>query len=64
MKFSKGDVVRLKSGGPYMTVRFVPDEELQKQDAQLACVWWQENGDDNGICYEDFDECVLIKVEM
>lgn len=36
-QFNKGDVVRLKSGGPKMTV-------LAVKTAQLACQWFDRNG--------------------
>lgn len=36
-EFTKGDVVRLKSGGPKMTV-------LSVKTAALACQWFDRNG--------------------
>ncbi len=36
-EFIKGDVVRLKSGGPKMTV-------LSVRTAALACQWFDRNG--------------------
>jgi uncharacterized protein YodC (DUF2158 family) len=38
MSFQPGDVVSLKSGGPYMTVSVVSDDGIE-------CVWIGEEGD-------------------
>lgn len=51
MKLSKSDVVRLATGGPWMTVtRILPDERVQ-------CVWF------NGEKFETetFDIAVLMR---
>jgi len=37
-KFETGDVVRLKSGGPKMTVQ----EITQDEDEYIECIWFEE----------------------
>ena len=36
-EFKPGDIVRLKSGGPQMTV-----ESIDKKDGGLLCLWFDE----------------------
>ena len=50
MPFKKGDTVRLKSGGPLMTV-----EDSTWADA-IKCTWFD---DKNKRCKEDFDSEVI-----
>lgn len=40
-QFSKGDLVRLKSGGPLMTVVYVDNDG----ETQIGCVWFR-NGEE------------------
>jgi uncharacterized protein YodC (DUF2158 family) len=43
-QFKVGDVVRLKSGGPQMTVKEV------RRDGKLACIWFDDkNKHDGGV---------------
>ena len=49
MTFTSGDIVRLKSGGPKMTVlgldRNTPDNDTPDNDkAVFACKWFDRNG--------------------
>jgi uncharacterized protein YodC (DUF2158 family) len=38
-EFQVGDIVRLKSGGPLMTIEAIQDDE----DNAILCVWFCEN---------------------
>lgn len=40
-----GDVVRLKSGGPAMTVGHINCPTTDRKDDQAQCCWVDENGD-------------------
>lgn len=51
-EFKKGDVVRLKSGGPHMTVNDFVDECVE-------CGWFNEK---NEMVYETFNPAILEKV--
>lgn len=53
MSFSKGDVVKLKSGGPEMTVVEVDDEEC-------FCRWFDSKGQQMS---DNFEQVGLEKVE-
>lgn len=51
--FKEGDVVKLKSGGPRMTV------ESHADDGKARCVWFVGNKREDS----DFNENILKKVE-
>jgi uncharacterized protein YodC (DUF2158 family) len=57
IKFQKGDLVQLKSGGPSMTVRFTPDDDADypHEDGQYLCEWFKGASRDKG----NFEEHVL-----
>jgi uncharacterized protein YodC (DUF2158 family) len=56
MEFKTGDIVRLKSGGPEMTV----DESLLSLDGKkVHCLWFAREKLESG----DFSPEALIKVE-
>ena len=58
-KFKKGDVVKLKSGGPQMTVQNVGDFSMQGGGENgVYCVWFEKNGTKKQEGY--FDEDVLM----
>lgn len=42
MPFNLGDVVKLKSGGPNMTITKLPDPDARDQYNQTCygCTWW------------------------
>lgn len=50
-KFKTGDVVQLKSGGPWMTVVGV-------EDGEVSCTWFDK---DNLLKSNEFDEETLNK---
>jgi uncharacterized protein YodC (DUF2158 family) len=57
--FSIGDVVRLKSGGPAMTV-----ESINENDKRVTCVWYCDHAagpgvDHNGVKRGAFSPSVL-----
>ena len=45
MPFNIGDVVRLKSRGPYMTIIKLPDADATNNESQThyKCIWWNDN---------------------
>nr|WP_281722858.1 DUF2158 domain-containing protein [Nitrosomonas nitrosa] len=45
MELKKGDVVRLKSGGPKMTIKFIEGETV-------ACVWFNEKNQKQEAAFE------------
>lgn len=55
-KFKSGDVVVLKSGGPWMTVRSRIDE------SQVYCEWFGED-DLSKTHYSNFDDACLYSEE-
>ena len=57
MSFSPGDVVRLKSGGPHMTVG---PPTLTTGDNESACKWFDAKGE---LKFASFDNSSLVKVE-
>ncbi len=57
--FSVGDVVKLKSGGPHMTISFIPSFP-DHQIHTIQCVWFDEIGK---LQEEYFKAVVLEKVE-
>ena len=57
-KFEPGDLVRLKSGGPLMTVCAL--EDAGKNGQRVECMWWLAGSPSR--CAEYFPECVLEHV--
>ena len=53
-QFNKGDVVRLKSGGPAMTVSFVDDK------GKLECWWFPTPTSDKPAWVSFQPECVTL----
>jgi uncharacterized protein YodC (DUF2158 family) len=54
MKFKVGDIAKLKSGGPDMTVRAV----FSDRETTYKCQWFAGKKLDNGIFPEDSLEAV------
>jgi uncharacterized protein YodC (DUF2158 family) len=53
-QFAVGDVVKLKSGGPQMTV-----ESLDNHD-QISCIWFNDNKKHKDSFHKD----LLLKVDQ
>lgn len=53
MSFRIGEVVRLKSGGPKMTVQYV--DEPSSGNANVHCIWF----DDSKMCTGQFPPTTL-----
>jgi uncharacterized protein YodC (DUF2158 family) len=57
-KFKLGDVVKLKSGGPRMTITFV---QPQNSDIPIRCTWFAHGVASEKISADDFPEEALEK---
>jgi uncharacterized protein YodC (DUF2158 family) len=53
--FSKGETVRLNSGGPLMTISNI------LSNSQLECIWFN---DDDDICIHTFDTDIVFQDEQ
>jgi uncharacterized protein YodC (DUF2158 family) len=62
MDFEAGDTVRLKSGGPLMTVEQVGKLDLIGDDA-VWCVWFERVGNRQVANRETFPPVTLEKAE-
>ncbi|MDE2095655.1 MAG: DUF2158 domain-containing protein [Patescibacteria group bacterium] len=61
IEYRTGDQVRLKSGGPLMTVEDVT--RADSGDVLVETVWFEPNGDGEswtGPCRDGFDPALLI----
>ncbi|ECC5188657.1 YodC family protein [Salmonella enterica] len=58
MEFKVGDLVRLKSGGPLMTVEQVGESAMTGGEA-VWCVWFEMVGKNQVVKRETFSPCVL-----
>lgn len=56
MEFKAGDVVRLKSGGPLMTIRTIGT------DGRVHCSWFNRAGDVFTHERQDFEAAMLVSV--
>lgn len=68
--FSVGDVVRLASGGPKMTVESIDlgDKDLANDDEvmvdRVTCVWFEQDRKGRWqLCREEFGSTALERVE-
>ncbi len=52
-KFNVGDIVKLKSGGPDMTVRSIYADAHDKFDGNYCCQWFAGKKLDKGIFPEE-----------
>lgn len=52
-KFKTGDVVRLKSGGPDMTVRSYSDDIVEEHKQVVECQWFNGKKAEIGGFHED-----------
>lgn len=58
MNFNPGDVVRLKSGGPLMSVERVGKESLTGEDT-VWCTWFESSGHEQILQRGTFAPVVL-----
>jgi uncharacterized protein YodC (DUF2158 family) len=56
-EFKKGDIVRLKSGGPAMTVEIVSDYSPMGPEVGVLCIWFVGPHQEQHV----FDAAVLEK---
>jgi len=60
MEFKEGDLVRLKSGGPLMTVEQVGERAMTGAEA-IWCVWFEKVGNKQIVGRNTFAPVVLEK---
>jgi len=60
MDFQPGDLVRLKSGGPTMTVEQVGKRAMTEEDA-VWCTWFEKVGNRQVVQRETFPPVTLEK---
>ncbi len=58
MDFADGDLVKLKSGGPTMTIEQVGKTSMTKEDA-VWCVWFGKVGNKRVVQRDTFSPIVL-----
>lgn len=58
MSFEAGDLVKLKSGGPTMTVEQVGKKSMTEEDA-VWCVWFEKVGNKQVVQRDTFPPIVL-----
>jgi len=61
-EFKPGDLVRVKSGGPIMTVEQVGKTAMLEEDA-VWCVWFEKVGNKQVAQKDTFAPVVLEKAE-
>lgn len=54
--FKIGDLVRLKSGGPIMTINYVKDYE----ENECICIWFNDKKE---VLSRSFNPTTLVKIE-
>jgi uncharacterized protein YodC (DUF2158 family) len=62
MEFNPGDLVRLKSGGPLMTVEQVGQRAITNEDA-VWCTWFEMVGNRQAAKRETFSPIVLERAQ-
>lgn len=62
MEFQPGNVVRLKSGGPNMTVEKVGKTAMLNDDA-VWVTWFEQSGSKQVVNRDTFSPVVLEKVD-
>lgn len=63
MEFAAGDVVRLRSGGPLMTVEKVGKLAFTEDEA-VWCAWFEREGSRQVAKRETFPPVTLVKSSM
>jgi uncharacterized protein YodC (DUF2158 family) len=62
MEFKPSDLVRLKSGGPLMTVEKVGQTAMTQEEA-VWCVWFEKVGNKQVVQRDSFAPVLLEKSE-
>jgi uncharacterized protein YodC (DUF2158 family) len=62
MEFKGGDLVKLKSGGPVMTVEQVGKTAMFQEEA-VWCVWFEKVGNKQVVQRDTFAPILLEKAE-
>ena len=60
MDFEPGDIVQLKSGGPFMTIEKVGKDAMTEQDT-VWCTWFEKVGNRQELKRETFSPVTLVK---
>lgn len=60
--FKPGDIVRLRSGGPRMTVERVGKDRLSDEE-EVSCVWTEFDGKKQNVKRDTFPPVVLDQVK-
>ena len=60
MEFEKGDLVRLRSGGPLMTVEDIGEKHMTGDQA-VWCVWFEKVGNKQVVQRDTFPPFTLEK---
>ena len=58
MSFKAGDLVKLKSGGPVMTVEHAGEKAMTEEDL-VWCVWFEKAGSKQNLQRDTFAPAVL-----
>ena len=62
MEFEAGDLVRLKSGGPLMTVEQVGKQAMTEEEA-VWCTWFEKVSNKQVVQRDTFPPIVLEKAD-
>jgi len=55
-RFKRGDIVRLNSGGPQMTV----EDPAGEEDEMAECTWFTDDGSTGPLSHCFFEECLTL----
>lgn len=64
MTFAAGEMVRLRSGGPLMTVELVADSAVPAAiPGAISCIWFEKVGNRQVVQRDTFPAVVLERAE-